>query len=386
MQRPILTALYLALATLLNAQVGVAFNDNPTAWEPVLAEAKAQNKIIFVDGYTTWCGPCKMMDRKTFSDEMVGRLFNERFVNVKLDMEKGIGKTIADRYRVEAYPTFLFLNAEGEVLHRVAGYHDPNEFLGVARKALDPMYNIAAYERRFEQGDRDTSFLLEYLKMSYNAADGKHGPIAEAYLATQPDWNTPDNLQMVYTFGTDIESPLFKYVSDNRTLFYPIYGESEVDKHISETIYANIYYGDTKPTLDQVEGIYQRYFPDRAGVLYANYKMSYYRQLGDREGYAKAAVERFEKYDASLEELNDAALTFYRVVDDKKLLKKATKWAKKSVKEEGLYENYETLALLYHKRGKKRRARKYARKAIAIAEADGADSGTMQQLLDGKLE
>src|SRR5258708_38089643 len=54
-------------------------------WQAVLAQAKAGHKMIFVDCYATWCGPCKMMD-KVYANDTVGAYMNKRFISIKLQM------------------------------------------------------------------------------------------------------------------------------------------------------------------------------------------------------------------------------------------------------------------------------------------------------------
>ena len=81
-----------------------------------LEAAKVENKLVFMDCYTSWCGPCKRMAAQEFTQEKAGEYFNPRFVSVKIDMEKGEGVELRKRYDVNAYPTLLVLNAEGELL------------------------------------------------------------------------------------------------------------------------------------------------------------------------------------------------------------------------------------------------------------------------------
>lgn len=105
-------------------------------WNKVKTEAKKQNKLIFLDAYTTWCGPCKLLKRKTFPDEEVGVLFNENFINVAIDMEKGEGLMLAEQYGVYAYPTLLILDAEGKVVTYTQGYMNPKELIKFGKHAL----------------------------------------------------------------------------------------------------------------------------------------------------------------------------------------------------------------------------------------------------------
>ncbi len=112
---------------------GIDFVD--ISFSEALKSAKVSNKLVFLDAYATWCGPCKWMDANTFKDESVGAYFNENFINLKMDMEKGEGPQIARRYKVTAYPTMFFINGEGEVIHKVLGAKPAKDFLKEAKKA-----------------------------------------------------------------------------------------------------------------------------------------------------------------------------------------------------------------------------------------------------------
>jgi len=101
-----------------------------------IKEAQKTKKMIFLDAYTSWCGPCKMMNIGPFRDPEAGKFFNENFINMKIDMERGEGPAIAMRYGVRAYPTLLFLSTSGEVVHKILGYHDAVALMNEGRKAL----------------------------------------------------------------------------------------------------------------------------------------------------------------------------------------------------------------------------------------------------------
>jgi thiol:disulfide interchange protein len=98
---------------------GISFRQDD--WQNVLDQAKAQKKLIFVDIYTAWCGPCKEMDKKTFTDASVGDKFNARFINYKVDAEKGFGITLAKRYNVTSYPTCLFVDPSENLIYKQEG-------------------------------------------------------------------------------------------------------------------------------------------------------------------------------------------------------------------------------------------------------------------------
>ncbi|NUM32389.1 MAG: thioredoxin family protein [Bacteroidetes bacterium] len=100
------------------------------------AKAKKENKLIFIDCYATWCGPCKNMTKKVFIKKEVGEFYNQNFVCIKLDMETAEGETIGNKYSVEAYPTYLFIDNNGALKHKDLGYLDPDAFIALGKNAL----------------------------------------------------------------------------------------------------------------------------------------------------------------------------------------------------------------------------------------------------------
>ena len=114
-----------------NVAGGIQFKKE--SWNDVLKMAKKENKLIFLDIYASWCGPCKRLKANTFSDAEVGKLYNQKFINVALDGEKGEGVMIAQKYQVESYPTLLFFNGNGNIVKRTGGYHNPEEFIELGK-------------------------------------------------------------------------------------------------------------------------------------------------------------------------------------------------------------------------------------------------------------
>ncbi len=359
---------------------GIVFKKDD--WSSILAQAKAEDKLIFVDAYTTWCGPCKKMDRDVFPQMEVGSFYNAMFINVKMDMEKGQGIKLARDYNVNAFPTFLFIDGDGKIMHRTAGFHDVNEFLALGNEAVDPSGRLFSFEKKYQDGDRSPEFLKKYTKIRYDIADGSHDDIALEYLKTQDDWGTEENQEFLFSNIVDANSELFDYLLANKKSFAAMYGQNAVMSKVQEVIYGSI--EDTKDDsgLAQIERLFKKAYPDRAEQMTSRFSMTYYRQAGDREKYMDAANTYYKKYKADDQaELNEAAWTFFRITKEKSRLKQAVKLAKKSIKLNSNYYNNDTLAHLYHSLGKKRKAIKTANKAIAIAEKESIDHAPTKELL-----
>ncbi len=110
-------------------------------------KADETGKLIFMDGFATWCGPCKYMSANTFTDSQVGDLFNTFFINMKVDMERGEGPRLARMYRVRAYPTLFIMDSGGQVLEKVEGAMGPEQFFNWAIAAISK-YAPELFERQ----------------------------------------------------------------------------------------------------------------------------------------------------------------------------------------------------------------------------------------------
>ena len=116
--------LSLVLVASVTFAQGVAFEPDGTLLPQAAAKAKKENKLVFVDCYTQWCGPCKKMARDIFPQAKVGKFMNERFVNVKIDMEASYAEGLTKEWQVSGYPTFIIFNADGEEIGRFMGGSD----------------------------------------------------------------------------------------------------------------------------------------------------------------------------------------------------------------------------------------------------------------------
>lgn len=111
---------------------GIQFHNG--TWKEALQIAKKENKLIFLDIYATWCGPCKQLKKNTFSSAEVGAFYNQNFVNVALDGEQGEGKMLMQEYALRSFPSLLFIDGNGKVVGQTAGYHNSNQFIELGQK------------------------------------------------------------------------------------------------------------------------------------------------------------------------------------------------------------------------------------------------------------
>jgi thioredoxin-related protein len=126
-------------------------HSGPVNWmtfEEAVALNKNEKKLLFIDVYTTWCGPCKMMDKHSFADEEVAKILNNNFYPVKLNAEqranisfegntfKFIPNGASGYHQLAAallnnklqYPSFVFMNEDLKIMQVISGFHQAPDF------------------------------------------------------------------------------------------------------------------------------------------------------------------------------------------------------------------------------------------------------------------
>ncbi|MDX2362177.1 MAG: thioredoxin family protein [Crocinitomicaceae bacterium] len=115
--------------------VGIEFFEG--TWVEALEKAEEENKMIFLDAYATWCGPCKRMSKNVFTDQEVGALFNKNYINFKMDMEKGVGPQMARNLELHSYPTLYIMTSDGEPITSQVGFSDVASLLSLGESSLE---------------------------------------------------------------------------------------------------------------------------------------------------------------------------------------------------------------------------------------------------------
>lgn len=117
-----------------NSETGIKFIEED--WKKALKTAQGESKLVFLDIYATWCGPCKMLKQYTFKDAGVAEFFNKNFINVSVDGEKGVGPDLAKQYAIEGYPTLVVADHTGKPVLMTAGYIPADVLMKFANEAL----------------------------------------------------------------------------------------------------------------------------------------------------------------------------------------------------------------------------------------------------------
>ncbi|AZA75303.1 thioredoxin family protein [Chryseobacterium indoltheticum] len=376
---------FLFFAALALAQ-GIKFEEGSN-FKTILAKAKKENKLVFIDAYAVWCGPCKLMVKNIFPLKPVGDYYNANFVNAKIDMEKGEGIDLAKKYNVKVFPTYLFINGDGEEVHRTIGYVEEKDFIQFAMDAGDPNKRLTALKQKFEKGEKDSEFLLNLAGLTvYNDTEFSN-KVLERYFAAKPAI-TQDNLQLLLQAMKSTDGAPYKIFTERKADILKIIPEKNVesiDKNVKVNTVMSKAYNTTTKKLDEAYFLAetQKFMTkDEAENLLKRVKAS--RALKDKDfaTYEKITIELNKDTSAlSADQLNSLAWNFFENVTTKSSLETAVKWAQESVNKNENYANTDTLANLYNKIGDKKNAKIWAQKSVDLGKAAGEDTADTEKLL-----
>lgn len=380
---------FLLLLIGFSAAAQESINFENKTFQEILAQAKKEKKLIFLDAYASWCGPCKMMEKNVFPLKAVKEYFNSNFINAHFDMEKGEGRDIARKYGIRSYPTYLFLNGDGEVVLKNFGYMEEHQFLTFAKEANNPKLQNTSYKTLFEKGESDPEFLLNMMRV-YSDSDYELAKKAsERFFAGKKDALTREDVGLLLYFlksPTDANYKVFtaRKAEIEKIMSAEVYQQFDVNIKISKIL---------ENSLDQKTGaINDDYFYSNAIPLVGKkdaetalnrMKVMYYPNVGNFAGYEKAALAYYQNADLfDPEELLKAAWIFSEQVSNPTALKEAQNWAERSVMKGETPENTYILAKIYAKLGKTEDAKNYAEMSKHLAETQGKDTTLTTQLLN----
>jgi len=382
-------ALFFVLAFSLNQSIAGGIEFFHGTWEEALEASKTQDKPIFVDAYTTWCGPCKRMAKTVFTQESVGEFYNANFICMKIDMEKPAGRKFQEKYPVTAYPTLYFIDGNGETIYNTKGGRTVDQFIAMGRKVIGKTDKSGAYAVKYEAGDRDPELVFNYVK-ALNKAGKPSLKISNDYIKSQDDMTSDFNLRFIYEATVEADSRIFDMLIKNKSAIMQLESKEAVQQKIANacknTSKKALEY-QSKDLHDEAKAKMKAHCSEHATAFANETDMNYYRATDDVKNYIKVcntyAKKTLKNNAKGLHLLTKDIVGSFK--EDKDAMKLAEKLAKKAANNGGVYEYYYTYAevLLYN--GKKSDAKKMANKSLELAEGKANAKRSIQSLIQ-KIE
>lgn len=323
----------------------INFQQSPE-WQEVLKQARKDHKFIFLDGYTTWCDPCKRMDREVFTRPAEALFFNEKFINVKYDLEEGGGAMLKRQYGIAAFPTYLFINSDGQVLHRIVGaYFGEEEFMNYAKMVLTYNGYFAALEKRYYDGERNPKLMFEYLTALRLAGEQKRErELADGILKhmSKDHFMDPGYWAIINQYLEDPASQLFYTLLENKAEISAAIGAGKTEAKIFEVFDAQIrrnawFLPEDGEDFDEEKeeefiGLLRNGEFSRSNELLARALCAQHRRHQDWDMYASVVDAMFDfkllkDNENPLREFDEYAGVISKATSDKRLLSRALRWS-----------------------------------------------------------
>lgn len=393
------------------------------SWKEIQTKAIKEKKIIFIDAFATWCGPCKKMDKETFPDSQTGTFFSEHFISVKVQIDKTDNDNeaikswyedaadIKKKYGVRSFPTLLFVSPDGILVHKVTGFKNVPKLLEAANIALqpgqrytDPNAEFYAFQDQYYSGVKSYAQMPALFKKALELREGEFAQALsidyKGYLATLPkkDLYTQANIEFITAHPISSKSSFFR-------LFYPDgskvdaimqkkgYAENIVDKTILREIVEPMLdfktsgvglvsgktdssEADWKELHDAIAQNYNAAYAKR-NVLTA--QLSWYAKHRNDVKYDEALYQALELY--GIDSLNKQSERSFRSINGKMWkiftssfdtvqLKYAAKWMEQVVRNSSKSPDnpvfIDTYANILYKLGKTKEAISWEEKAVEI--------------------
>lgn len=217
---------------------GIRFVENKK-WVEILALAKKENKLIFLDGYATWCGPCKYMQEDVFTSDAAGSYFNSRFINVKLDMEEGEGLQLSEQFNLRAYPTLFFVNGDGQLVHKYVGALNVEDFVKLGEEAINPDKQFFTLKKKAEAGQMTPGAFHDWVHSAESLKEESVDSSIVKYLsATKHPMMEKEMLTLIHDHAAQVPEKLLRFLYDNKAKVAELTGKTveEVDENLMQKL------------------------------------------------------------------------------------------------------------------------------------------------------
>jgi thiol-disulfide isomerase/thioredoxin len=323
--------------------LGIHFEQG-LSWSQIKSKAQKQHKFIFVDCYASWCAPCKYMAQNIFPQKQSGDALNLNFISVEFQLDStskdsdliknrySDAKMILIKYKIQAYPTFLFFNPMGELVHRSIGAMTVSDFVKCTKDAMDSSRQFISLMNKYRLGNRDT-ILLENLAKETRANGNEQlaDSVFKDWFLRVKWYFTDERLKMIAQITKSPSDPGFKIFLKNEERVNKIVGKDFAESIVSNIIIQNdsdiikLFSDSTKiPNWTKI-GLD---IDDKFGKKYSRYivtwiKIPYYKRKENWNLYGKVLANYVREYgdELSFPDLNNYAWEIFEYCVDSVNLK-----------------------------------------------------------------
>jgi thiol-disulfide isomerase/thioredoxin len=365
--------------------LGQGINFFHGTWEEALAQAAKEEKLIFVDAYAKWCGPCKRMAKDVFTQQAVGDYYNANFINMKIDMEEGMGLTFRKDYPVRAYPTLMFIDDKGEIVRKAVGGKQEAAFVALGEDVVASYDRSGEYAEEYEKGNRNYDLVIGYVK-ALNKSGKPSSKIANDFLRNNKDLSGDRLVDFLYESVTSADSRIFELYASQLDAVKAKYGAEAAMAKINRAGEASLETAiafESMDLLEQTHKIINHYNPAYGEEFKLKSYLEYARATNDISLMRASIKEMTESVVTDNQEKVDLVeeLMLYQVLDTE-IADTSEEIMSKVVKKSDQPEYRLLYAQILHQNNKDKKALKEAEKAYKLVDEEDACRLELQDLIE----
>lgn len=355
-------------------------------YQLALKVAAEQDKLLLIDFYTTWCMPCKELDKTIFQNSNVAQEIDKRFVVLKYDAEKDSIHNLSVKHHISSYPTTLVLTNKGQLVNKMFGLGKPQELLVSYQNFLKESLELDQ-KRKYIKGVSETispdAYPAFYRKYVYRTANIKPNDI-ENYWKDQKDFFSEVNFSILVYFGEAPESVIDFFLA-NKPKYIDLYGPDDVRSMTHRIV--NRKFSKSIDNKDEKEyGLALSFARKQMSAKEADeydqiFRLELYAAIDKWEQAIKLITKRISNKQINGDRVNYFCWKVYEKCNDKEVIKQSIAAMKSVVEKEPSFASLDTYARLLAKAGNKKEAITQMESAIAMGKKEGADTKESEEAM-----
>ncbi|MEM6394831.1 MAG: thioredoxin family protein [Bacteroidota bacterium] len=341
--------------------------------------AEAEGKLLLIDFYTTWCGPCRMFSAEVKGNEEFAEAISENFVMLKYDAEND-NHGLTAKYHVRSYPTFAILTASMQLVHKTMGYGDTDgylEFLDEGKAMADEGKYIPGVSQKID---------MDFPEVYTNTLTDRQQPDQEAVAAY---WAEAEDRMGEVPFalisvGMHTEEVLEYYI-ENLGAYRELYGDMDANAVVERIAMNDLFEAMRAKDADAWEAAKEKTIDmmgeEASSGLIDWLEPQWLAAQGDWVAFADYTDKLIADDAKNYNLVNQMSWQIYEECDDQAVILRAIEWMKPAIENDPDFMKLDTYAWLFYKNGQYEKAKTYIEQAIAAGHEEGQDVTESEKML-----